>query len=288
MSVMIHRPPDAVLQAWDVDDVVPLAGGQGQAFRAGDVVLKPVSEPSRAAWLAEVLDSLAPDPEVRIVRPVATVEGDWVAHGWAGWGWIEGDEWSGSVQGLLDVSAALHRVLKTVGWSPMMIGHDRWAVADRIAWGEQDGAIPPELEQLASARGPLPLRSQLIHGDVRGNVLSSPTEPPAVIDVSPFWRPAAAADAILVVDQLLSGSTDEELAIDALGPYAHQLLIRAVLFRALSEPTPADMAPYVRLADVLLSSVPAPAAAEAAQHVERAVDAAGPRGRWRNRGRRRS
>jgi uncharacterized protein (TIGR02569 family) len=271
---MTHRPPDTVLRAWEVDDLVPLVGGQGAAFRAGDLVLKPVSEPSRASWLADVLDALAPDPAIRIARPAASIDGDWVVNGWSAWHWLDGQAWSGSLQELLEASAQFHRVVATVGWSPMMVGHDRWAIADRVAWGEEHRALPPALERLAAARTPLRLPSQLIHGDLRGNVLAHPATPPAVIDISPFWRPAAAADAIVVVDELLWGSGDETLDTDALGPHAHQLLIRAVLFRALSDPDPTDIEPYVRLAEVLLTSVSMPEA------VERSTEASAPRG-WR-------
>lgn len=281
MSILSQGPPEAVLQAWEADEVVPLPGGEGTAFRAGDVVLKPVQEPARATWMAEELASLDPDPAVRIARPVASTGGDWVVDGWAAWNWLDGDAWQGSLQDLLDVSRAFHRVVSTVGWSPMMAGHDRWAAADRIAWGDEHRSIPA-LEALAAARQPLRLPSQLIHGDLRGNVLSHPTEAPAVIDISPYWRPAGAADAIVVVDQLLWGSSDEGLELDALGPHAHQLLIRAVLFRALSEPDPTNIEPHLRLGEILLTSAKVP------EVVERAAEASVPRGWRRTRRTRRS
>lgn len=42
-----------------------------------------------------------------------------------------------------------------------------------------------------------------MHGDLAGNVLVSPSRPPAVLDVSPYWRPVQYADGIVVADALL-------------------------------------------------------------------------------------
>lgn len=36
-----------------------------------------------------------------------------------------------------------------------------------------------------------------MHADLRGNILFSPTLPPAVIDISPFWRPPEYAEGIV-------------------------------------------------------------------------------------------
>ena len=43
---------------------------------------------------------------------------------------------------------------------------------------------------------------QVIHGDIGGNVLFADASglPPAVIDVSPYYRPRSFADAVLVAD----------------------------------------------------------------------------------------
>ena len=74
---------------------------------------------------------------------------------------------------------------------------------------------------------PLALPHQLVHGDLLGNVLYDDSLPPAVIDVSPAWRPARYADAIVVIDAL--GWSDA--SPDVLEPLADdeglQLLVRA-------------------------------------------------------------
>jgi Ser/Thr protein kinase RdoA (MazF antagonist) len=123
-----------------------------------------------------------------------------VADGWAAWHWLDGEPWTATVAAVLDVSARFHDAVAGVPWGPAMVGNDRWAVADRIAWGEVDDTIPASLAHLANARRPVPLASQFIHGDLCGNVLTHPDLPPAVIDISPYWRPAAYAAAIALVD----------------------------------------------------------------------------------------
>ena len=58
---------------------------------------------------------------------------------------------------------------------------------------------------------------------------------PVVIDLSPYWRPAAAGLAIVVVDGLLWHHAGPELIdLADLGPCGPQLLIRALLFRLLA------------------------------------------------------
>ncbi len=55
-------------------------------------------------------------------------------------------------------------------------------------------AAEPALEPLGSP--------QIMHADLRGNILFSATLPPAVIDISPFWRPPEYAEGIVVADAL--------------------------------------------------------------------------------------
>ena len=53
-------------------------------------------------------------------------------------------------------------------------------------------AVVPEVARLVAARRSVDAVSQLVHGDLSGNVLLAHGLPPAVIDFSPYWRPPAA------------------------------------------------------------------------------------------------
>jgi hypothetical protein len=55
--------------------------------------------------------------------------------------------------------------------------------------------------------------------------------PPAVIDISPFWRPKRYADAILVIDAMAWHGAGEEALHTFDDPIGVQMLIRALLFR---------------------------------------------------------
>jgi uncharacterized protein (TIGR02569 family) len=228
-------PPD-VLNAWGAADIEPLEGGQGEAFRAGDLVLKPAPEPAHATWLADKLDALPDDANIRIVRPVRARGGDWVVHGWSAWRWLEGKHRADSWEATLDASQRFHHIVAHIGWSPAMIATNRWSAADRVAWGEADAPLPAEAERLLSRRRPVQLPAQMIHADLGGNVLFHDTLPPAVIDVSPYWRPAAYADAIVVADAVAWSGAGDEVVERLLRAQGDQLLLRAVLFRVATDP----------------------------------------------------
>jgi prepilin-type processing-associated H-X9-DG protein len=116
---------------------------------------------------------------------------------------------------------------------------DAWARADRIAWGEQpaDGfERVPEVAHLLAARTAVSAPNQVIHGDLSGNVLFADGQAPAVIDLSPYWRPMEYASAIVMVDAVLWYGADVGL-LSVVGDA--QLLVRALLFRLLATPDPA-------------------------------------------------
>ena len=114
-----------------------------------------------------------------------------------------------------------------------------------MAWGERDpgsvlatapGSLGGQLRSLLAALRPVRLPSQLIHGDLGGNVLFADGEPPAVIDFSPYWRPAGLALAVAAVDALMWGGASPA-ALDELDgePELDQLLARALVYRLVTE-----------------------------------------------------
>ena len=61
-------------------------------------------------------------------------------------------------------------------------------------------------------------------------------EPPAVIDFSPYWRPAGLALADAAVDALMWGGADPAVLDELAGqPELDQLLARALVYRLVTE-----------------------------------------------------
>jgi len=72
-------------------------------------------------------------------------------------------------------------------------------------------------------------RPQLVHGDLTGNVLFARGQPPAIIDISPYWRPPSYAEGIIVADALAWHGAPASV-VNSLGvPVA--AAARALLFR---------------------------------------------------------
>ena len=267
------RPGPEVLASFGTSaDPVSLPGGEGTAWRAGEVVLKPAGDPRVARWTADLyrdldpLDPLDPlaarrDPGFRVPRPLRAVAadgatGDWVARdplagAWVAWQWLPGEpaSWSGVSPfwpSLIAASRAFHAALAGRP-APPWLGRDGspWTTGDQVAWGERDpgsilaaapAALAGQLRSLLAALRPVRLPAQLIHGDLGGNVLFAPGQPPAVIDFSPYWRPAGLALAVAAVDALTwSGADPAILGHLADQPELDQLLARAHVGRLVTE-----------------------------------------------------
>jgi uncharacterized protein (TIGR02569 family) len=241
-STMVVAPTAEVCSAFGVSGPARrLPGGQGTTWQVGSVVLKPAADLRAASWTAELFARLK-GSGFRVPRPRRAVDGSWLAEDWAAWEWVEGEpapveRWPE----LVVASRALHAALAGVP-RPSWLGRrrDRWAVADRVAWGAASVMVAPELQRqadaLLAALRPVGQPSQLVHGDIAGNVLFAEHQAPAVIDLSPFWRPAGYALAIAAVDVLVWSGAPPTI-LGALEDQRHidQLLLRALLFRLVTE-----------------------------------------------------
>jgi hypothetical protein len=268
------RPGPQVLAAFGASaGPVRLPGGEGRAWRAGQIVLKPADEPQVARWTADLYHDLAgrPRPGFRVPRPVRSAAGDWIARdpvvgdpaggddtagAWVAWQLVPGEhaDWSGFSPcwpRLIAASRAFHAALAGRP-APSWLGQDGspWTVADQMAWGDRDPGgilgsgssrlggqvLRGQVRSVLAALRPVRLEAQLIHGDLGGNVLFAEGEPPAVIDFSPYWRPAGLALAVAAVDALLwSGATPAILDELAAQPELDQLLARALVYRLVTE-----------------------------------------------------
>jgi uncharacterized protein (TIGR02569 family) len=124
---------------------------------------------------------------------------------------------------------------------PSFLDHrtDPWATTDRVAWNEIPAVgFPgvPHLHQLTSALRPVTAPSQLIHGDLTGNVLFDDRLPPAIIDFSAYWRPVPYAAAVVIADALVWEGADRQI-LHSVGHFDDfgQHLIRALIFRLVTD-----------------------------------------------------
>ncbi|MDX3100548.1 TIGR02569 family protein [Nonomuraea angiospora] len=233
------EPPAGVLAAFGLAAPVrPLAGGRGRSFRAGDAVVKPVDSAEEADWSARVLADLPNAAGFRVPRPLRSRDGAYVVEGWSAAEFLEGREGpAGKWGALIAAGRAFHRALRHVPRPPLIDRRDDpWAAADRVAWGEaplpRSANADELLGRLGGLAGPVTAPSQLIHGDLTGNVLFHLGQPPVVIDFSPYWRPVAYAEAVVVADGLLYHQAEPELIETVLpGREGLHLLARALIFR---------------------------------------------------------
>ncbi|KGN37597.1 aminoglycoside phosphotransferase [Knoellia subterranea] len=240
---------------------IALDGGQGHSFRAGDLVLSPGRDRGLAHWLNPIIARLSAvlDHErprsIRLAMPIPTRELEWVVQGWGATRYEPDTRLCTDLDVVLATGRLLHaRLAAKVESQPNGIRHNesRWATAELAAFGEsQPTGIPtpiaPLVAQLLAARttthdlGP----DQLVHGDLAGNVLLDGDGIPFVIDVAPYWRPALWAEAVATLDAAVNWGTD--LAVmDAWTTGApRQAMVRAGLFRLLSDEEP-DIDTYRR------------------------------------------
>jgi uncharacterized protein (TIGR02569 family) len=232
-------PPRAVIESFGAaGSPSPLAGGRGSAWCVGHLVLRPADrgEPP-LDWQRDVLGSIA-DAGFRVSLPCATLAGNFESGGWCAWQLVEGVHEEGRWREIIEVGERFHRAIADVP-EPAFVAErsDPWAIGDRVAWAELEAdrfAAIEHVPELAAARRRLDVPSQLVHGDLTGNVLFAESLPPAIIDFSPYWRPPAYASAVVVADALVWEGADESL-LDAVAhvPRFPQFLVRALIMRVV-------------------------------------------------------
>ncbi|OJD10901.1 hypothetical protein AJ78_08206 [Emergomyces pasteurianus Ep9510] len=194
------------------------------------------------------------------------------------------DPGTGRWEEILHASRALHRDLRELFGGVRHFEHpsfmrergNRWAMGDRVAWELEEAGgedvdvrthtIPTVsfiaeegykeiFRQLISLREPIDMTksvSQLVHGDMTGNVLftnykreysagkdegeEQEHQPvPGIIDFSLYFRPVEFAEAVIVADGLLWYDAGEELVrLVGVDRYRLQMLVRALIFRLVA------------------------------------------------------
>jgi uncharacterized protein (TIGR02569 family) len=201
-----------------------LPGGTGRSWRVGSLVIKPLDRTAdEVIWQAEVLSSIE-EAGLRVACPLPSVIDGWMASEY-----MPGEHRPRLWREIIGVGERFHAALADVPRPDGILDArtDPWAVGDRVAWGETPF---PELDDVLSVLEPVDASSQLIHGDLTGNVLFHDELPPAIIDFAPYWRPIEFASAIVVADAL-----NWEGASDELAQVVHrQYLLRALVYRAVT------------------------------------------------------
>jgi uncharacterized protein (TIGR02569 family) len=218
----------------------PLAGGQGRAWQAGAVILKPVGNQAEAEWIADVAPTVT-GAGFRLSQPVRTLTGDWTAAGWSAWQRLSGDHDLTRWPDVLSAGAALHQALAAVA-EPAFLAErdDHWSVAERLSWAGELPAHPvlrAPAERLASQLRPTRRPSQLIHGDLTGNVLFADPAAPGIIDFTPYWRPASFGLAVVVADAVAWHGAGRRVlhAFELVEPVeSRSMIARATLFRLIT------------------------------------------------------
>nr|WP_232328203.1 TIGR02569 family protein [Kibdelosporangium sp. MJ126-NF4] len=270
MTSSAVRPPDSVLAAFEVkDDPVLLPGGKGGTWRAGHLVLKPVEFLAETLWRAEVLDGLPDRAEFRIARPVRTREGGWVVQGWEASLLVAGSPDTSRLDDVLRAGIAFHAAIADEPRPDFLdLRDDPWSYGDRVAWDELPLQATPAamdlLQPLVHVRQPVDLVSQVVHGDLPGNVMFADDLPPAIIDWPAYWRPTSWASAVAVADALCwYNATPDLLARWAHLPEWGQMLVRALIYRIITDDkavgptvwTPGHISAYRPVIDLVVNQV---------------------------------
>jgi uncharacterized protein (TIGR02569 family) len=135
---------------------------------------------------------------------------------------------------VLSACERFHREVRHLPEPPFLPDRrDPWSVGDRVAWEEAGSPEHPAILRLVEARRRVSLVPQFIHGDMSENVLFAAGHEPAIIDISPYWRPAGFASAVIVADAICWRAAD---ARELLATVAHidefpQLFLRALIYR---------------------------------------------------------
>ncbi|MBS43432.1 MAG: aminoglycoside phosphotransferase [Nocardioides sp.] len=248
-----------------------MPGGDGTSHRAGDLVLSPGRSAQVQAWLSPVLAHVAVrfdeapgrhPRDLRVAMPVPARDGAWVVEGWSACRYEPGTEVCRDPDVTLAAGRVLHAQLAaSIRRRPPGLAGRGGAMlrAERLAFGPANAMLKEAVGTPAAAvvrraerhlvetdLGP----SQLVHGDLAGNVLLDLRGAPVVVDVVPFWRPIVWAEALAVLDLVVRyGAPLASLAGWTSGE-RHQAILRALLFRAFAdEPLRPEL--YRRSLDVI-------------------------------------
>jgi len=263
MPASSDDPPPAVLENYGiVGPSTPLQGGDEASFVIDGVVLKKVMDPTLAEWTQALLSGISSGISsggIRVPEPLRSATGQWSIEGWTATAFVPGlrsgiGRWREITVAGRDFNAALVVAAEASGIpdpAPVLARTDRWAVADRFVWGEIGLALSAEaghlVDRLRERQGSDAAPTQIIHGDLTGNVFFDRDDVPTVIDFSPLVRPASHSLAIVAGDALLWHDAGIDV-VDEMAP-GRDWIARALMFRLVAEQLADDPRHGARLDD---------------------------------------
>ncbi|WP_245931693.1 TIGR02569 family protein [Actinokineospora auranticolor] len=230
-------PPPHVRAAFGAKNAEPALIEHGPVWRCDDLAMRQAVNPAEASWVAQTLNELDV-PDLRVARPVRSSDGRYVVGGWVAFRFIPGHA-EPRYDEVISASLRLHKATADLNRPRFLSGRaDVFAMADRAAWGEdKNPTLDPDLGGrlfaiYAESRKDITLKSQVVHGDLFGNVLFDGDAAPGIMDFTAFHRPPEWAAAVVVVDAIAWGGADDAIA-KRWGhlPEWPQALLRALLFR---------------------------------------------------------
>ena len=233
------KPDNLILYAFDLQGKIePLPGGQNNSWRIGDHVLEYVGIDPSNEWSAAVLSDLNA-VDYRISAPVRSKHDSFVFKGWLCSKFEVGFVSNNHEAEKLEVSRLFHRSLKAISLNVYVPPSNRWEIAHRAAWSRDD--LPSQIEtdsrnyikelfRFTNSQGDI--KTQIIHGDLAGNILFHDRYSPLIIDFSPTNGPIEYAESILIADSIAWYNAPlQTLELLPQTEYYKDMLLRAVIFR---------------------------------------------------------
>lgn len=225
--------PSHVGEAFGVSGTPSALPSSGEpVVLVGNVVVKRVDDVAVSSF-CQAMVAACGGKGPRQPRPIEARDGSWSVDGWIASEFVPSLQRAPSDTGwLIQVGLELVTAMADVGVAKndAVVGRtDRWAIADRFAWGEVELELQPTSQDLVGR-----LRSriddttgaqQLIHADLMNNVFVDGDDAAVVLDLSPLYRPVDHQSGIIAADVLLWG--------DASAPQSGQIVNDASLARGL-------------------------------------------------------
>ncbi|MBD3328805.1 hypothetical protein GF340_05925 [Candidatus Peregrinibacteria bacterium] len=217
-----------------------LSGGQGESYKIGNIVIKPVHEEEKYIWLANALEKINFE-NLQYSGPIKSKNGNYVEDSYCATTFIPGSFHEGRIEEKIKAAISFNSSIKNIS-KPIFFDEWKspWTKAQDVAWSKQ--SIPSNLparfkgyiNELENIKAEINLQSQLVHCDFAGNILFNENEP-IIIDFSPGFFPAEYSIICLVVDSIAwhNAKIDELKHIDLDEFTKLQLILRAVIFRLL-------------------------------------------------------